>query len=94
MSLPFCLNKVLDFIGWMKARDLKSRTISTYLSGVRMYHISMGHNEPSLRQPMVKLILKGQSNMERVQEILRRKSGCFGLWLPWPGLGLLGSMSW
>ena len=44
MSLPFDLNKTLEFIGWMKARGLKSRTMSTYLSGVRMHHISLGYN--------------------------------------------------
>ena len=75
MSLPFDMSKVLEFIGWMKARNLKSKTMSTYLSGVRMYHISMGHNEPGLRQPIVKLILKGQSNMERIQKMLMGKVG-------------------
>ena len=75
MSLPFEPNQTLEFVGWMKARGLKSRTMSSYLSGVRMYHISMGFHEPGLREPIVKLILKGQSNWERVQKLINGKVG-------------------
>ena len=75
MSLPFTPNQTLEFVGWMKARGLKSRTMSTYLSGMRMYHIAMGFHEPGLREPIVKLILKGQANLERVQELIGGKVG-------------------
>ena len=75
MTLPFDLNKTLEFIGWMIRRKLKSSTMSTYLSGIRMYHIAMGHNEPSLREAMVKLILKGQNNIDKLRTRLSGKPG-------------------
>jgi hypothetical protein len=75
MSLPFTPNQTLEFVGWMKARNLKSRTMSSYLSGVRMYHISLGYNEPGLREPIVKLVLKGQANLERVEALIRGNVG-------------------
>ena len=75
MTLPFDLNKTLEFIGWMIRKNLKSSTMSTYLSGISMYHIAMGHNEPSLREPMVKLILKGQGNIDKLRTRLSGKPG-------------------
>ena len=75
ISLPFNVSKTLEFVGWMEARGLKSRTMSAYLSGLRMYHISLGYDEPSLRVPIVKLILKGQDNWDRVQAKLKGKEG-------------------
>ena len=68
MSLPFGPNKVLEFVAWMKARNLKSKTMSSYLSGVRMYHIASGYAEGLLREPLVKLILKGQDNWDKLQD--------------------------
>ena len=75
MSLPFDPNKVLEFVAWMKARDLRSKTMSAYLSGVRMYHIASGFAEGVLREPLVKLILKGQANVEKIENLLGRKRG-------------------
>ena len=75
MALPFSPDKVLEFIAWMKARNLKSRTMSSYLSGVRMYHIASGFQEGVLREPIVKLILKGQANLEKVEKLVAGRKG-------------------
>ena len=75
MSLPFDSNKVLEFIAWMKVKKLKSRSMSSYLSGVRMYHIASGFSEGVLREPLVKLILKGQANMEKVEKLVGVRKG-------------------
>ena len=75
MSLPMEPNKILEFIAWMKARGLSSRSMSSYLSGVRMYHIASGFSEGVLREPMVKLILKGQANMEKIEKIVGVRKG-------------------
>ena len=75
MSLPFDSNKVLEFIAWMKARNLKSKSMSSYLSGIRMYHIASGFTEGVLREPLVKLILKGQANLEKIESLIGRKKG-------------------
>ena len=75
MSLPFTPNKVLEFIAWMKARKLKSRTMSSYLSGVRMFHIASGFSEGVLREPIIKLVLKGQANIEKIEKLISGKKG-------------------
>ena len=75
MSLPFDEEKTLEFVGWMEARGLKSGTMSAYLSGVRAYHIASGYSEPKLRLPMVKLILKGQGNWDKLQAKLNGVTG-------------------
>ena len=73
MSLPFNQSKTLEFLGWMEARGLKSRSMSSYLSGVRSYHVASGFGDPFLRDPMVKLILKGQENWDKLQARLEGK---------------------
>ena len=75
LSLPFDSTKTLKFVGWMEAKGLKSSTMSTYLSGLRMFHLSLGYNEPCLREPLVKLVLKGQGNYDKVMERLSGKVG-------------------
>ena len=75
MSLPFDDKKVMEFLGWMEARGLRSRSMSTYLSGIRAYHIAAGHKDPFVRDPMVKLILKGQDNWDKLQDRLGGKLG-------------------
>ena len=71
MSLPFDEVKTLIFVGWMEARGLKSSTMSTYLSGVRNYHINQLLDAPSLRIPLVKLVLKGQKNYDQLQDRMK-----------------------
>merc|ERR1712105_44441 len=68
MSLPFNGDKTLEFVGWMIEKQYKSRTMSSYLSAVRMFHIACGFNEPCLREPIIKMILKGQDNWDKIQE--------------------------
>ena len=75
LTLPFDSEKTLKFVGWMEARGLKSGTMSSYLSGVRMFHLACLFDEPCLREPLVKLILKGQDNYDKVKERLNGKVG-------------------
>ena len=75
MALPFNESRTLEFLGWMEARGLKSRSMSSYLSGVRAYHIAMGFEDPFMRNPMVKLILKGQDNWDKLKEKMEGKRG-------------------
>ena len=73
MSLPFDDKKTLEFVGWMEARGLKSMSMSTYLSGVRAYHVGSGYKDPFLRDPLVKRILKGQDNWDKLKDKLEGK---------------------
>jgi site-specific recombinase XerC len=75
MELPFNITNMLIFVGWMMNRGLKASTMSTYISALRMYHLAMGHNEPVLREPIVKLILKGKYNWDIVQKKISGEIG-------------------
>ena len=75
MEIPFDTTKMLNLVGWMINRGLKSSSISVYISALRMYHLALGYNEPVLREPIIKLILKGKSNWDMVQRKLAGKVG-------------------
>ena len=75
MDLPFDGTKMLTFVCWMITRGLKGSSMSSYISALRMYHIAMGYNEPVLREPIVKLILKGQSNWDMVRKKISGQVG-------------------
>ncbi len=75
MELPFDITKMLTLVGWMIKRGLKASSMSTYISALRMYHIALGHNEPVLREPIIKLILKGKSNWDMVKRKIEGEVG-------------------
>ena len=75
MELPFNCTKMLTFVGWMIERGLKSSSMSSYISALRMYHIALGFNEPVLREPIIKLILKGRSNWDAVSKKINGEVG-------------------
>ena len=83
MQLPFDLEKTLNFIGYLiKERNCSSGTINSYLSAVRMAHLSQGIDCPHLRQPIVDLILKGQAHHETLKENLKKKSSRLPVTIP------------
>ena len=67
-SLPFSPDQVYNLIGyWMARKHLKAKTISSYLSGLRMIHIINGFPEVMLRTPTVELILSGRANLDEIK---------------------------
>lgn len=73
MSLPLAEKQVLLFIAWLIERGLKSRTISSYLSGIRMAHLSRGVYIPILRSDLVKQILDGRLHLDHINSSLDNK---------------------
>lgn len=73
MTLPMNDDKVLIFVAWLLSRGLQSRTISTYLSGLRQVHLAKGILIPVLRPEQVKQILTGASNLDRIKARLSLK---------------------
>jgi site-specific recombinase XerC len=70
--LKFCMQMGLDpfhpsestwlrFIGLMSVQGLLVRTITTYLSGVRTWLVSIGLPEPGVYTPRVSLMIKGMN---------------------------------
>ena len=75
MQLPFDLEKTLNFVGYLiEERDCSSKTIDSYLSAVRMAHLTQGLDCPHLRKPIIDLIIKGQAHHESLKPMLERKA--------------------
>ena len=73
MNLPLSEKQVLIFIAWLIERGLQSRTISSYLSGLRMIHLSQGIFIPILRSDLVKQILEGRVHLDNISKRLDSK---------------------
>ena len=67
LSLPFSKSDTLMFIGWILSKKLKSSTASKYLSGIRTCHLANGWDEPLLRDLLVKQVLDGAANFDKLQ---------------------------
>ena len=74
MSLPFTINKTLNYVGYLlENRNCNSNTVAQYLSGIRMLHLCKGMDIAALRPPIVNLILKGRSHWDNVKDTLSNK---------------------
>ena len=58
VPVPVHSNTVLLYIAYMHTNGLSPATMSVYLSAIRSLHVMLGHPEPLLRTPQVKLALK------------------------------------
>ena len=83
MQLPFDLEKTLNFIGYLiTERNCSSNTIQSYISAVRMAHLTQGHDCPHLRKPIVDLIIKGQAHHESLKPVIDRKASRLPVTIP------------
>lgn len=83
MQLPFDLEKTLNFIGYLiDERNCSASTINSYLSALRMAHLTQGMDCPHLRQPIVDLILKGQAHHDSLKETIDRKASRLPVTIP------------
>ena len=64
LTLPLPERLVTLFIGWLLKKNLSVSTIKTYLSGVRILHLTKGITPPNLRPPVIQHILTGRENSE------------------------------
>lgn len=72
-ELPMKEKDVLLFLAWLVERGLQARTISSYLSGIRMFHLRSGFYIPALRTELVKQILEGRTHLDAVSRRLGEK---------------------
>ena len=83
MKFPWVLEQTLDFTGYLiEERDCNAGTINSYLSAVRMAHLTQGHDCPHLRQPIIELIIKGQAHHETLSENIKRKTNRLPVTIP------------
>ena len=75
MQFPWEVDKLLNFVGYLiKVRGCSSNTINSYISAIRMLHLTKGLDCPHLRKPTIDFILKGQSHHENLKEVVKRKT--------------------
>ena len=75
LRFPFGEREVLTYIGWLITyRKVSVKTVEKYLSGIRLAHIKEGYNVPILRPDMVKVILTGLAQKEKIEIRLGKKA--------------------
>ena len=63
LYFPWTISQTVHFIAYLLlTREVKSKTVSCQLSGVRMAHIELGFDNSNPRTPLVNLLLKGTEN--------------------------------
>ena len=74
LDLPFDTQKTLTFVSYLLFdRKVKAKTCDKYLSGVRMYHLSKGHDVPVLRPAIISLILRGKEHWDDIENKMSNK---------------------
>lgn len=71
IALTFPMDKkgVLIYVGWLLGtRGVKGSTVESYLSGLRMAHLSKGFDIPCLRPDVIKSILGGAKNLSAIED--------------------------
>ena len=70
LSFPLSQKQILAFIAFLANRNLSAKTINVYLAGIRQYHLVAGVELPTIRSPIVNLIIEGKKH----QDILHKKT--------------------
>ena len=75
LRFPFGDKEVLTYIGWLvSTRKVSVKTVEKYLAGIRLAHLKEGHNVPVLRPEIVRIILNGLTQREKIQLRLEKKA--------------------
>jgi hypothetical protein len=76
LNLPLGKADLLIFIDWLiRIRGLKAATVNCYLAAIRQLHITKGLEPPVLRDSQVKLILRGQQNIDNAEKRKNKDKG-------------------
>ena len=76
LSLPWDdIGKTLHFLAFLLyTRKVTASTANCQLSGVRMAHLEIGLDAPSLRPPIVNMLLEGHEHWENVTDMISKKA--------------------
>ena len=75
LRFPFGDKEVLTYIGWLvSTRKVSVKTVEKYLAGIRLAHLKEGHNVPVLRPEIIRIILNGLTQREKIQLRLEKKA--------------------
>ena len=83
MTFPLTTEKVLVYISWLLfKRKVKAKSAEVYVSGLRCLHLINGHENPALRPGIVKMILNGQNNLDKMTDKIEGKSKRVAVTIP------------
>ena len=83
MTFPLTHEKVLVYISWLLfKRKVKAKSAEVYVSGLRCLHLINGHESPMLRPGIVKLILNGQKDLDKLRRKLENKINRVAVTIP------------
>ena len=68
ISLPMTERDTLAFSAWVLNSGVSAATLDTYLSSLRMLHLTRGTNPPQLRTELVSTALKGKKNIDMIKK--------------------------
>ena len=75
LRFPFGEREILTYIGWLiNTRKVSARSVEKYLSGIRFAHLKEGYNVPAMRPEIVKAVLTGLSQKEKIKWRLGKKA--------------------
>ena len=64
VSFPLSQADLITFIAWLNERNLSASTMNSYLSGIRLVHLTKGLKAPTLRTELVNQLLAGKKNLD------------------------------
>lgn len=83
MNIPLSDGQLLWYVSYLGIhRNVDSKTIDNYLSGLRMLHISLGFSVPTLKSPIVKMAIKGTKRRQNLKDELKVKKKRRAISLP------------
>jgi hypothetical protein len=75
LRFPFKTKETLTYIGWLlEFRKVSASTVEKYMSGIRLAHLRAGFVVPALKPDIIKAIIDGTAQSERIQQRLEEKS--------------------
>ena len=64
----------MTYIGWLlNSRKVRASTVEKYVSGIRLAHLKAGHDMPAQKPGIVKAIIEGTAQSERIKDRLKEK---------------------
>ena len=74
LRFPFKTKETLTYIGWLlNSRKVCASTVEKYMSGIRLAHLKAGHVVPALKPDIVKAVIDGAAQSERIKDRLKEK---------------------
>ena len=75
LRFPFGNRETLTYIGWLlTVRKVSAGTVEKYLSGIRLAHLKAGFSVPALKPEVVKAIIDGKAQSEKIEARLSQKA--------------------